>query len=219
MPGSKKNNGKCPGDCPSDCLIAQAVSGLSVGLMLINSTGKLTWMNRTAERILGRPCPECLGRPVTELFKDPQMAAFWNDAMETDQNYLADISVHWPEPMELKLHATHCVDDEGRALGRALLLCDLTQEKRIQVELSQAVANRLLDLTSAHMPPEPVANLTQQELRVLRLVGRGLANEEIARKANISPSTVRSHLKSLYRKLGLDSRAAAVSFAVRHHLV
>jgi LuxR family transcriptional regulator, maltose regulon positive regulatory protein len=49
-------------------------------------------------------------------------------------------------------------------------------------------------------------------------VGQGLGNDDIARNAHISPSTVRSHLKNLYRKLNLGSRAEAVRFAVLHHL-
>jgi len=68
------------------------------------------------------------------------------------------------------------------------------------------------------MPPQPVAHLTSQELRVLRLVGGGLGNDEIARRMAISVATVRSHLKRLYRKLHLRSRAEAVSFATRNHL-
>ena len=123
-----------------------------------------------------------------------------------------------PADLALKANATRYVDDQGAEVGRALLFCDVTAEQRVQVELSQAVARRLLALTSGHMPPEPVANLTHQEVRILRLVGRGLGNEEIAEEAGISPSTVRSHLKSLYRKLGLHSRAEAVSYAARNNL-
>jgi DNA-binding CsgD family transcriptional regulator len=207
------------GKCVDDCLIAQAVAGLSVGLMLINRSGKLVWLNRTAERILGATSAECLGRAVEQTLKDPQLAAFWHDATNADGDHFGELSVHWPSQLELKLHATHCLDHDGTELGRALLICDVTSERTVQVELSQAVATRLLDLTSGHMPPEPVANLTHQELRILRLVGRGLGNDEIGEKTNISPSTVRSHLKSLYRKLNLGSRAEAVSYAVRNHLV
>ena len=46
-----------------------------------------------------------------------------------------------------------------------------------------------------------------------------MSNDDIAEKVHVAPSTVRSHLKSLYRKLGLNSRTEAVSYAVRNHLV
>jgi DNA-binding CsgD family transcriptional regulator len=56
------------------------------------------------------------------------------------------------------------------------------------------------------------------QIAILRLVGRGIGNAEIAEKAHLSPFTVRSHLKSLYRKLKLASRPEAVAYAIRHHM-
>jgi len=208
----------CDGKCLDDCLVVQAVNGLDVGMVLMEPSGRIAWLNRVAEEILGTDGDDLTGRPIEQVLKDPQMSAFWQDAVGNGGIHHAEVSIQWPRPLELRLHATHCRDRNDTDIGRALLICDVTDERKVQVELSQAVATRLLDLTSGHMPPEPVANLTQQELRILRLVGRGLGNDEIAHQTNISASTVRSHLKSLYRKLSLSSRAEAVSYAVRHHL-
>src|SRR5919202_5954529 len=55
--------------------------------------------------------------------------------------------------------------------------------------------------------------LTERELEVLQLVAEGLTNREIARWLFISPATVRTHLEHVFRKLGVRSRAAAVSAA------
>ncbi|MFQ5806142.1 MAG: LuxR C-terminal-related transcriptional regulator [Phycisphaerae bacterium] len=207
--------------CPSseDCLLAQAVAGLSIGLVLTTPSGKVVWMNRAAENILGVETGECVRRPLEQALKDPQMSAFWYDTTNQDGKGRAEISVRWPSERDLTLNATRCLDQNGVEIGRALLICDVTSERTVQVELSRAVATRLLHLTSGGMPPEPIASLTHQELRILRLVGRGTSNEEIAERANISPSTVRSHLKSVYRKLGLSSRAEAISYAARNHML
>jgi PAS domain S-box-containing protein len=207
------------GNCPVDCLLALALQNMTVGMALLDPAGRVVWINRAAEETLGATATECLGRPIDQTLMDPQLCAFWHDAAADGRGYTGTISVRWPRPMELKITVARCVDEAGTGLGRSLLICDVTDERAIQIELSHAVAARLLDLTSGHMPPEPVANLTQQELRILRLVGRGLGNEDIADQTSISASTVRSHLKSLYRKLSLNSRAEAVSFAVRNHLV
>lgn len=209
---------KPAGDCVADCLIAQAVGGLAVGLVLLTPGGRVVWLNRTAEQILEVSRSAAVGRPIERILRDPQLAAFWHDAAGRAGNHLAEVSVRWPREAELKLNATHCRDQNGVEIGRALLICDVTSEKTAQVELSRAVAARLLDLTGGHAPPAPAAGLTQQELRILRLLGRGLGNGEIAEQAGVSPATVRSHLKNVYRKLGLGSRAEAVSFAVRNHL-
>ena len=54
-----------------------------------------------------------------------------------------------------------------------------------------------------------VYTLSQQELRVLRLLAAGLSNADIARELVVSSNTIKSHIKSIYRKLGITSRAEA----------
>ncbi len=54
------------------------------------------------------------------------------------------------------------------------------------------------------------AGLTGRELEVLRLVGKGMTDGEAAEELYLSPRTVGTHLRSVYRKLGVPSRAAAV---------
>jgi LuxR family maltose regulon positive regulatory protein len=52
--------------------------------------------------------------------------------------------------------------------------------------------------------------LTNRERDVLRSLPRHLTNDEIARDLFVSVNTVKSHLRSIYRKLGVTSRAQAV---------
>lgn len=206
-------------ECVEHCLITQALSGLCVGVILTNGAGKVAWVNRTAERVLGASADECLGQPLPVLLKDLQLASFWQEAGQTEGNVLGDVVVQWPERLALKVNATRYVNAEGRPSGRALLFCDVTSERSVQVELTQEVARRLLDLTAGpELDSPPAAALTAQELRVLRLLGAGRRNEEIADALGVARSTIRSHLKSVYRKLGVSSRAEAVSHAVRRHL-
>lgn len=205
---------------PGDCFIQQAVSGLAIGMLLIDPEGRVVWLNRAAERVLGISADECLGRSFKRVFRDPQLADFWREVACRDGNCMADISLRWPRRVELKLNATQCHTQDGREIGRALLFCDITAEHEVRLELTKEVASRLLHLAGAGdgAPSSAIRQLTNQELRTLRLVGRGLANEAIAAELGVETSTVRTHLKSVYRKLGLHSRAAAVSFAVQQHL-
>jgi ATP/maltotriose-dependent transcriptional regulator MalT len=57
--------------------------------------------------------------------------------------------------------------------------------------------------------------LTERELDVLSLVAQGLTNRQISGRLFISPATVRTHLEHIYDKLGVRSRAGAVSAAFR----
>lgn len=54
--------------------------------------------------------------------------------------------------------------------------------------------------------------LTRREEEVLRLLGEGCSNAEIARRLSIKEPTVKSHLWRLYRKIGVASRTAAVAW-------
>jgi HD-GYP domain-containing protein (c-di-GMP phosphodiesterase class II) len=66
---------------------------------------------------------------------------------------------------------------------------------------------------------ERPAGLTAREVEVLRLLARGLANKEIARRLFISAKTVGNHVEHIYTKIGATSRAGASLFAQRHGLM
>jgi predicted ATPase/DNA-binding CsgD family transcriptional regulator len=63
------------------------------------------------------------------------------------------------------------------------------------------------------------AGLSAREAEVLRLVAAGMTNAEVAKNLFLSPRTVDWHVASIYRKLGLHSRAEAVRFAAENGLL
>ena len=58
-------------------------------------------------------------------------------------------------------------------------------------------------------------SLTEQELKILRLLAGGLSNEEISRLVNLSRETIKMHLKALFRKLQVKNRTEAAVLTVR----
>jgi non-specific serine/threonine protein kinase len=70
---------------------------------------------------------------------------------------------------------------------------------------------------SAHK--EGSAFLSPRELQVVRLVAEGLTNKEIASRLILSEYTIKSHVTSLFNKLGVDSRAQAVAVAAQRDLL
>ncbi|MBV9229674.1 MAG: tetratricopeptide repeat protein [Chloroflexi bacterium] len=63
------------------------------------------------------------------------------------------------------------------------------------------------------------AGLTAREVEVLRLVAQGLTDNQVAMQLVISYRTITTHLTSIYNKLGVNSRTAAVRFAAEHQLI
>lgn len=71
---------------------------------------------------------------------------------------------------------------------------------------------------AASTSPAPPGELTAREVEVLRLVTRGLTNAQVAERLSVSTLTVNAHLRSIYGKIGVTSRAAATRYAMERQL-
>ena len=89
--------------------------------------------------------------------------------------------------------------------------------------LDARVAARVLGSFRANVRPRQVAEaklaeLTERENDVLRLMARGATNGEIAEQLIVGEATVKTHVGSIFSKLGVRDRAAAIVFAYDHGL-
>lgn len=78
--------------------------------------------------------------------------------------------------------------------------------------LVPAIAHRLMERSQR-------PQLTEREVEVLRLIGRGLTNREAANVLNIAESTVKNHLNNLMSKLDVSDRTEAVSYAIARGII
>lgn len=93
----------------------------------------------------------------------------------------------------------------------------------ITPRLARRLLSRLSYRPPGALPPaEPLqreATLTARECEILRFVARGHVTEEIGNKLGISGQTVNAHIKNIYKKLHVHSRAQAVSYAAYTGLI
>jgi len=82
-------------------------------------------------------------------------------------------------------------------------------------EVQAALAQEIRHRERVHGRPE----LTPRESEVLQLIAEGLSAPDIARQIHLSPTTVKTHLGTLYEKLGVSDRAAAVAEGMRRGLL
>ncbi len=85
-----------------------------------------------------------------------------------------------------------------------------------RVQLAPEAAARLMREVKA---PESPEEFTERETEVLKLLARGKANKQIASELSVEEKTVKAHVSSILRKLGVQSRTQAALHAVRTGLV
>jgi DNA-binding NarL/FixJ family response regulator len=90
---------------------------------------------------------------------------------------------------------------------------------RGELQIDPAVTRSLLTSLHHDEADDVTATLTSREVEVLRLVGAGKANKEIAAELVISERTARTHVSNVLRKIGVSSRTQAALLASRHGLV
>ena len=129
-----------------------------------------------------------------------------------------DDDVHLMHAMAAGAHGYLLKDGEPGELVAQLHGLD-----RGAAPISPAIARRILAQFRLHATFMSAggtdrAALTPREIEVLRLIGRGLTVIEAARILTLSSETVATHVKNIYRKLGIATRAEAALEATRRNL-
>jgi DNA-binding NarL/FixJ family response regulator len=125
--------------------------------------------------------------------------------------------------LDLPLETARARLDLARALVAGQRSVAIVEGRRALAAFEQLGAARDADAAaallrslgdSARTGPKHVGVLTRREQEVLRLVAAGLSNPEIARRLFISRKTAAHHVSSVLAKLGLRTRAEAITYAV-----
>jgi NarL family two-component system response regulator LiaR len=143
------------------------------------------------------------------------------------------ISEHHPD-VKIVVLTSHAAEEDvfpalkAGALGYLLkhsapddVLRAIRQAHRGETVLHPAIARMVLQ--ELHRPPQPRQSpttdpLSAREIEVLRLLARGMSNQEIADTLVVGEATVRSHVSAILRKLQLASRTQAALYALREGL-
>jgi NarL family two-component system response regulator LiaR len=81
-----------------------------------------------------------------------------------------------------------------------------------------SIMDRIISVVGRELKEKTLDQLTPTEFQVLRLIGQGKSNDEIAELMFISKNTVRSHIKSIYAKLDTHSRLQLALYAINSAL-
>jgi predicted ATPase/DNA-binding CsgD family transcriptional regulator/Tfp pilus assembly protein PilF len=108
--------------------------------------------------------------------------------------------------------------NEGRAMSMEEAIAYALQGVP-QVEPEYATSKESAPQSPAGPQPNYPNELSRREVEVLRLLAEGLTNKQIGERLFLAGNTVRAHLYSVYNKLDVPTRGAAIRFAADHGLI
>lgn len=200
----------------------------------VTEDGEICSWNAAAERLLGHPAREVVGRGIddvldardalgTEALAGGLEAATrrWDGASGGIPSF--DLEVRTRSGPRIWVNVSTIVFDNPRT-GRRLfvrLARDVSEQRRRAVLLDRALeaARQLVALTDEPPGHAPVEPLSERERRVLQLFAEGGSSASVARSLNISPQTLRNYLHHINRKLRTHSRLEAVIHAQQRGLL
>lgn len=198
----------------------EALARAGDGALMADASGRIVMWNDSAERLLGWPAREALGRSSCEILDDhdpdgnrlcgdecPVMTATGRGGVIES----FDVRAFTKAGRGLRLNVstlTLASDDAG------VLTIHLFREVGGgRNATANGAALGILDEGHEAGP------LTRREREVLRLLAGGANTRMAARHLSVSPATVRNHVQNMLSKLGVHSRLQAVAYATTHGLL
>ncbi len=183
--------------------------------------GVVTYISPTIERASGYSVGEVIGQTIN-MFLDPVEL---RRGLRNIQRVMAgeDISpqtyrmiAKGGEPRWVRTSSRPIVRG-GEVVGVQGILVDVTDRKRMEKEYEEVIKVISQALKQLGRQSRPETNtFTRRERDVLRLVGQGLSNAEIAAELEISEKTVSNRLTAIYEKLDTNNRVQVALYALRN---
>jgi PAS domain S-box-containing protein len=198
-------------------------------MVLVNSAGTIALINSETERMFGYKGEELIDHPVDILLPEEfatrhraHCAEYFSAPRSRRMGVGLDL---WGQrrdgsrfPVEISL--TPLRSERGLLVAAAIreLTAGIALTQRL-MRLLMAVEDELGTLWGNARCNGKASPLTARESQVIGLATEGLSTGGIAGELVISPTTVKTHLENIYRKLGAPDRAAAVARAIRMGLI
>jgi PAS domain S-box-containing protein len=197
------------------------------GVCAVGRDGRIAFWNRSAERILGYPAREVVGRRCCEVFVGRDASGnrlcyagchvlTLVEREEPIQHFAMATRTRAGKPVWLDISILVVPGAEAEGATTVHLFRDVTAA----MELERLVRERLAqDQPPALETGAPPPDLTRRELQVLCMIAGGSSTRAMADQLHVSPATVRNHAQNILAKLGVHSRLEAAAYAVRHRLL
>lgn len=119
--------------------------------------------------------------------------------------------------MNVGVRGYFALNDPSNQLPEAIRIIH-KEEIWLPRDKMSSIMDRIISVVGRDLKEKTLDQLTPTEFQVLRLIGQGKSNDEIASAMFISKNTVRSHIKSIYAKLDTHSRLQLALYAINSAL-
>lgn len=196
----------------------RALAEAGDGVFVIGDDGRIVLWNSAAEKILGYPARDVLGRPCYEVLagRDEHDNRLCCEGChvrtlvnlgEAVQSFDMRTTTQAGKPVWLNVSV----------LSMPPVTVHLFRDITAQHQLMDMVRERLGPKAPAPDDPDIGGALTRREIEILKLLGAGMDTRGVAQRLRVSPATIRNHVQKLLGKLGVHSRLEAVALAFRRN--
>jgi PAS domain S-box-containing protein len=207
------------GSVPSEQAFRAALHGLSRdagylwassldALAVVDDDRRYLRVNERAARLLGAPVAKILSARIDDFTPQehwPRMVRRWHELQRRGRLY-GDYEVLKSDGSRVEIEFSAL---RGFRPGEHLIVARETAPQR-----ALATVERGTGRTATNRP-----RLTKRETEVITLVADGNSANDIGAELHLSPATIKTHLASVYHKLGVRDRAAAVATALRRGII
>jgi DNA-binding CsgD family transcriptional regulator len=185
----------------NDAQKERIISAVRNGVVLVDANGEVVWMDSATRRRINGGLTD-LVLPVSKIDR-PTIDCFLSTL---------DVMIHGERSTLCVIQQTSAAEAPGYDLIAAIqtVMADSSW-------FTRAIVEKLKALRQITRPTAPSADdvdlLTDREREVLGLICEGRSDAEMSKMLHLSPNTVRNHIVSLYRKLGVNRRSAAIIWA------
>lgn len=207
----------------TDGALRRGLAAAADGALAMASDGRITLWNAAAEKIMGYTAGDVLGKRCCDVFAacDSTGSRFCSSPCRL----LVLIRSGAPiESFDLQTRSKN-----GRAVwlnmstivlpgadARSALGVRTFRDVTAVKDVLALVRDRLTGVPASR---DPIARLTRREAELLRLMASGATNRALAEQLHVSPATVRNHTHSIFQKLGVPNRLAAVIYALSQFMI
>jgi len=198
----------------------------------VTEDGEIRSWNKAAEKLFGYSAAEAITRTCHDLLDGfgslrTRVCAPGYSVQHCAAGHQEipdfDLQVRTGSGSRLWVNVSTIIFEEPRLCRRLIvhLARDISHHKKNEEAVAKIleVAHELTAACSDAGGNAPVAHLSEQERRILRLFARGENSAEIARELAITLPTLRNHLHSINEKLRTHNRLEAVMHAIRRGLI